>query len=530
MGERALLAETDDTATALALYEQLIRHPLQHQTAVVPGGKSVLIRFSQPIDTAGPVGNGDLSGSSISPVEDPFAARLLGDGAVTLLQPAEQSHRDGAGVVIDVVYDGADLDEVGRLTGLGPDGVVTAHTTTPWRVAFCGFSPGFGYLVCGDSRLDVPRRRTPRHRVPAGSVGLADGYSGVYPTASPGGWQLIGRTTAPLWDLDRDPPALLRPGITVHFRAVREAATVTPFGTAPESHPPATSSGGRSLTVVKPGIQCTTQDLGRPGLADMGVSPSGAADRGAAMRADRIVGNGVGAAVLEILLGGAEFRAEADLLLTVTGAAVDLAILGSDGTHQAGMDRPVPVAAGGRIRLGRPSTGLRSYLAVRGGIAVPPVLGSRSTDLLSGIGPPVVRSGDVLPIGEEHWGTPHPVAGPDLLEPGRLEIMPGPQADWLADGIEQALPEGGWTVSPSSNRVGIRLTGPDLRRRADDALPSQGLVRGAVQLPPSGELVVFLADHPVTGGYPVVGVLTDDAADRAAQLRPGEVVTFVVAG
>jgi allophanate hydrolase subunit 2 len=173
---------------------------------------------------------------------------------------------------------------------------------------------------------------------------------------------------------------------------------------------------------------------------------------------------------------------------------------------------------------------LRSYLAVRGGIAVRPVLGSRSTDVLSGIGPPVVRSGDRLPLGDRHWGTPHPVRGPDLSGPARLHMTPGPQAHWLADGVQQSLGEAPWTVSPSSNRIGIRLTGPQLGLSTRAELPSQGLVRGAVQLPPSGELVVFLADHPVTGGYPVIGVLTAESADRAAQLRPGQAVTLAVAG
>jgi KipI family sensor histidine kinase inhibitor len=532
----------------------------------VPGAASVLIRFSEPVDP------------------DTVMARL------DALERQHVEPDDPGQAIIDVRYDGVDLDEVGRLTGLGPEGVVTAHTAIPWRVAFCGFAPGFGYLTGGDQRLGVPRRDTPRDRVPAGSVGLAGEYSGVYPSASPGGWQLIGRTQAVLWDLQRDPPALLQPGMTVRFRAVREAVTATgtpaamesaavagtpaatgtsvvtgipavtesvtepaavtetlavtgtpavtgrlatPAPTATPATPtadPGTPTAAPPLTVLDAGIQCTVQDLGRPGWAHAGVSPSGAADLGAAVRANRIVGNDVRAGVLEILLGAAEFRFAAPTVLAVTGPAVDILVTDESGAHPGAMDAPVPVAAGARVRLGRARRGLRSYLAVRGGIAVRPVLGSRSTDVLSGIGPPVVRSGDRLPLGDRHWGTPHPVRGPDLSGPARLHMTPGPQAHWLADGVQQSLGEAPWTVSPSSNRVGIRLTGPQLGLSTRAELPSQGLVRGAVQLPPSGELVVFLADHPVTGGYPVIGVLTAESADRAAQLRPGQAVTLAVAG
>lgn len=136
---------------------------------------------------------------------------------VATAEPREVSTRAGAEVVIDVVYDGPDLEEVARLTGLGVDEVVAAHTGTAWDVAFTGFAPGFAYLTGGDPRLHVPRRDTPRPRVPVGAVALAGPYSGVYPRESPGGWQLLGRTDAPLWDLDREPPALLRPGARVRF-------------------------------------------------------------------------------------------------------------------------------------------------------------------------------------------------------------------------------------------------------------------------------------------------------------------------
>ncbi len=517
MGERAVLVETADTAGTLGLLAALRADPLPHQVELVPGARSLLVRFADP-------------------VRPRWVASLAQRSGVAPDSPPSVDP-----VTLDVVYDGDDLDEVGALTGLGRAGVVTAHTGSPWQVAFCGFSPGFGYLTGGDPRLAVPRRDTPRARVPAGSVALAGEYSGVYPARSPGGWQLIGRTSAVLWDPRREPPALLRPGMPVRFRAVHQAVTGASAGptaagtcTAPGtghraggtgSAPTAAPGIDRALIVRRPGMQCTVQDLGRLGVADIGVSPSGAADRGSAMRANRIVGNDPGAAVLEILLGGAEFEARGTLLLAVAGAAVPIEIRGGDGAaHPEApvVDRPIALSAGARIRLGHPTRGLRSYLAVRGGIDVPPMLGSRSTDTLAGIGPAPLGAGETIPVGADHWGTPHAVPAFSLPDGVELRALPGPQLDWFAPGTLETIGAAEWTVSPASNRVGIRLVGPGVNRVVAAELPSQGLVRGAIQVVPSGELVVFLADHPVTGGYPVVAILTDDSVDLAAQARPGD--------
>ncbi|MDX6372996.1 MAG: hypothetical protein QOD98_1984 [Nocardioidaceae bacterium] len=142
------------------------------------------------------------------------------EAALGELRPAARPEEAGERHVLDVRYDGEDLDDVARLTGLTPAEVVAAHTGTPWRVAFCGFAPGFSYLVGGDPRLQVPRRDESRVRVPAGAVAIAGEFSSVYPRPSPGGWQLLGHTDAVLWDARADPPAVLRPGAVVEFRDV----------------------------------------------------------------------------------------------------------------------------------------------------------------------------------------------------------------------------------------------------------------------------------------------------------------------
>ncbi len=286
----------------------------------------------------------------------------------------------------------------------------------------------------------------------------------------------------------------------------------------------------RGLEVLATGPQSLVQDLGRPGYAAVGVGRSGAADRAAYLLAGRLLGEPEGRAALEVTLGGLVVRAHGSFTVVVTGAAAPARIDGRPVGHAA----PVHLPDGSVLALGMPTAGLRSYLAVRGGFDVEPVLGSRSTDTLSGIGPAPVAIGQTLPIGEPGSGGPTvdlaPVAGPTgaVIE---LTLLLGPRFEWLAD--PDALIRTTWTASARSNRIGMRLDGPPQDRAArwlGVELPSEGVVVGSVQLPPDGRPIVFLADHPVTGGYPVVAVLTQGAIDRAAQCRPGQSVRFRWAG
>ena len=284
-----------------------------------------------------------------------------------------------------------------------------------------------------------------------------------------------------------------------------------------------------ALEGLASGPLCLVEDEGRPGLAALGLGRSGAADRGAHRLGARLVGHPAGRAALEVLLGGLVVRARGRLTVALTGAQAPARVNGREVGHAA----LVEVPDGAVLSLGMPSGGLRTYLTVRGGIDVPPVLGSRSTDTLSGVGPPPVRVGDVLPIGDpgaafprvDHVARPSPPAG----RPEVLEVLPGPRAGWVGGwGTDLGgLLSASWQVSGHSDRVGLRLTGSTVSRAAAHEgaeLPSEGVVRGGVQVPAGGEPVVFLADHPVTGGYPVVAVLTPSDCDRAAQLRPGDLV------
>jgi allophanate hydrolase subunit 2 len=315
--------------------------------------------------------------------------------------------------------------------------------------------------------------------------------------------------------------------------------------------------------VVRPGPLAIVQDLGRPGFGHLGVPHSGAADAASLQLANRLVGNSESAAGLELTLGRAMFRFRGGAWVAVTGAVARVTVTGgpdaatattlgsaaadTPGTSPPGAPGTVAsremeqgsafwVPAGGQVQVGAPSAGLRSYLAVRGGIDVPPMLGSRSADLRSGLGPAPLRAGDLLPVGppgeqpadqarlDARPASAMPVPG----EPTELRVIPGPRDDWFEPGALDVLCGANYVVTPASDRTGLRLDGPALRRIRDDELPSEGVVTGALQVPPGGQPILLLADHPVTGGYPVIAVVATADIGLAAQLRPGVRLRFVL--
>ena len=582
-GTRALLVELGSLTDVVALHTQLKAHPLPGQVDALAAATTVLVRFASRRDTV---------------------------AGLPLLKSLDFTHADAGEprtVTIETVYDGADLAEVARLTGLSEEAVVNAHTGTAWTGGFGGFAPGFTYLTGGDPALNVPRRSSPRTAVPPGAVALAGDYSAVYPRESPGGWQLIGRTAAPMWDLNRENPALVLPGDSVQFTPVRELISATSPSPQAESvdvgagagadgsqatdegirgvmspaspteervnsegsgfplraceeeggaaalrdgdAPDPTQRNQSHLEIKNPGLQSLIQDLGRPGYADLGVSVAGAADTRSARQANRLVGNPADAAVIENLFGGLELTAHGDTVLALSGAEAPAAVVSPGGER----DRPAPgntpfaLLDGETLTIGTPYRGVRSYVAVRGGLAVDPVLGSRSTDTMSGIGPAPLEAGTILPVGAVSGSAPVGTAeatplsagtAPGALGDGRtptlLRVTAGPRQDWFGPDAAAALADHTWLTTNESNRIGVRLaTDPEdpeaapLARVRDGELPSEGVVAGSLQVPPSGLPVLFLADHPVTGGYPVIAVVVPQDLPVAAQLPPGHPVRFV---
>jgi len=279
------------------------------------------------------------------------------------------------------------------------------------------------------------------------------------------------------------------------------------------------------IVVEKPGSLTLVEDLGRPGYAHLAVPRSGAADRPACIRANRRVGNADGAAVLEMTLLGARLRFDDDALIALSGADMDARLDGAS----IWLEKAIAVRAGQTLECGAARRGVRAYLAVAGGIEAPLLLGSRSRDVLSGLGPAPLRAGDRVAFGRER-GAPRAVTAPPAIpEAPLLRFTPGPRDDWFAPSALRDLVAAPYTIAPDSNRIAIRLQGAALRRAVERELPSEGLVPGAIQVPPDGKPVVMLADYPTTGGYPVIGVVLADDLWLLAQARPGDAARFAPA-
>jgi biotin-dependent carboxylase-like uncharacterized protein len=284
------------------------------------------------------------------------------------------------------------------------------------------------------------------------------------------------------------------------------------------------------LTVESVGVLALLEDSGRRGLAHLGVGQSGAADRTSFELANRLVGNPPGTPCIEVVLGRMSFSIDAPTLIALTGAPV--AVMCGGRAH--GMNAAFAAPAGHRITLGAPTAGLRTYVAVRGGLMGQNVLGAMSWDTMARLGTPPLRAGDVLPVGSAAAGWPAidfaPVAAVDSTETLVLPLQLGPRDDWFCDEALDRLGSAEFTVTSDADRVGIRLAGPELPRRRRGELGSEGVVLGALQVPTSGRPTLFLADRPVTGGYPVIGVVSEAAIPAAAQAVPGTCIRFAVTG
>ena len=278
------------------------------------------------------------------------------------------------------------------------------------------------------------------------------------------------------------------------------------------------------LEILDPGPLCTVQDLGRAGWAHLGVGASGAADRASHRLANRLVGNSAGCATLESTFGGLRVRFEIAVYVALAGA--DCPAI-TRPHHAIGHGRPIALVAGTELVLGAPRSGLRTYLAVRGGIDAPVIMGSRSTDLLNGLGLAPLVSGDRLTIGAaQRTAVPTDFAPPSLPDSSPLTLWPGPRHHWFTSAAHDALVAAPYEVLPTSNRIGARLSGAALERSVLRELPSEGIIEGAVQVPNDGQPLVFLADHGVTGGYPVIAIVAPTDVGRIAQARPGERLRF----
>ncbi len=524
-GDGALLVETSDVEQAAALARAVAgqtragQAPIGIEEAVVGFGNVVIV-LDLSLDDTDP----DRCAVWVAHLAAELRAGEDGAPPGTPEPTTEQSH------VLPVVFDGEDLDDVARRTGTSTDRVIAQLCAADLRVAFLGFAPGFPYLTGLPPELAaLPRRDAPRTSVPAGSVAIGGGFASVYPRASPGGWHLLGRTDVPLFDPDAPPFALVHPGDRVRFTVAAGAAGAR----APERHQdprPALVAGDRDhLEIVDPGVLSLIQDGGRRATASLGIPRGGAADQEGLVLANRLVGNPDTAAAVECTAVGPTVRVAGRGHLAVVGAgprAVDILV---DGRPVAA-DTVVPVADGQTVSVGRIHRGVRAYLAVAGGLETPTVVGSRASDLLSGLGPGPLRAGDRLARGR-----PGPVRG--TLFPPRSTPFPGtgggitvlralagphPFPEELLDRLYGTV----WRIGSRSDRIGLRLEAPGTTLPVTDRTASTGMVTGAVQIPPDGTPIVLLPDHATVGGYAVAACVIAADLPVLGRLAPGDRVVL----
>ncbi len=527
-GDSALLFDVDDVSAAHRLAATIARSRREGQAPdgivdTVVGFHSVVVHLDPHAERP------DLI--------ERWLTRLAADDDDTAMDrershphgPAGGAPGDGLHLDIPVTFDGPDLVEVATMVGYSPGAVVEAMLGAELQVAFVGFAPGFPYLVGLPPELAaIPRRASPRAVVPAGSVAVGGGFASVYPRSTPGGWMLLGRTSASLFDPDRPPYARLSPGDTVRFTAAPvPASDPPPFPRRRRA--PFAAGGDRFVEVLDPGLLSLVEDGGRSATAGIGVPPAGPADGESMRLANRLVGNPDPTATIEVTAVGPRLRFTGDAHVGVVASTADGVEIRID-DHPVADGAVSPVFDGQVMTIGRVLVGLRAYLAVSGGFETPLVVGSRSTDMLTGLGPGPLATDDRLAIGapfRPHGQVLHPVVPTDGRQPAELRVLAGPHRHPAGDAIR--LGSAPWTVGNQSNRIGVRLTrSPPPFSPADAGIPSVGMVTGAVQLPPDGNPIILGPDHATVGGYPVIACVITADLHVVGQLQPGDTVHFTI--
>jgi len=568
MGDRCIIIEFESrvdpeiNARVRSVAEYLLTHPIEGVVDVVPAFTTVAVHYRPEA-----VSNG-------SPHESPYL-RLCRSIESTVAEGVTHAHAGARLVEVPVCYGGEfgpDLEEVAVQRRLTPQQVIELHAASPHQVYMLGFAPGFPYLGGLDPRLEMPRRATPRTRVPAGSVAIAREQSAIYSIETPGGWNVLGRTPLRLFTPETDPPCLLQPGdnvrfvpiTTEQFNTIQEKTGTTAAGAAQGANyvrsggrgqsvaaslaNPAASLGDRtSIHVIKAGALSTLQDLGRFGYQRYGVIVDGVMDEWSHRVANILVGNPETEATLEMTLIGPSLRFDDAALIAICGADLSPRI----GEHDVPMDRPVLLRAGSQLEFGRRRSGCRAYLAIHGGYDVAPVMDSKSTYLRGGFGGlqgRAIRKDDMIAIGQSDATSHHrslmrlfrtrddPFSAPTFALVTRsvpdestaqpVRVVAGPQWDGFATAMQQAFLDSEFAITPNSDRMGYRLQGAKLVPRETIEMISEGVSFGTVQVPPDGNPIILMADCQTTGGYPKIAQVASVDLPLLAQMMPGQRVRF----
>lgn len=444
----------------------------------------------------------------------------------TFLTNVSKTEDEGRQVEVPVVYGGEDLEEVAAHLGLSIESVIREHCAHEYRVAFLGFSPGFPYLSGGPGWM-IPRKKVPRVRVLEGSVAVAGHQAGIYPVASPGGWQLLGRTPLKLFNPTSPLPSLLQPGDRVRFKSIAMGSFAdTSMKTSP-------STSRTILEILDPGFYSTLQDTGRTGWAHLGVSIGGAADPLALRIGNLLVGSAEGATAVEMTVTGVTVRFLEDTWFSLTGAQAPATL----DQIEVGMWCAIPVCAGQVLRISTLQSGLRSYLCVHGGVGAIRVLDrggfSASGHFGGHFGRPLAK-GDCLPAGSEFTSSPrHRQANQVQCRYQKASIVlratKGPQWEWFSSTAQDAFFKKEFTVTDDVNRLGVRIKGSPLERiaaKVGQELESEGIANASVQVATGGDPMILFCDQTTTGGYPKIATVARVDWWKLGQLAPGAKIRF----
>jgi KipI family sensor histidine kinase inhibitor len=427
---------------------------------------------------------------------------------------------------LPVCFD-ADLAPDAARVGRSIDEVVARLASVELSVGAIGFTPGFAYLTGLPKDLQVPRLDHPRPRVEAGSFALGGPYAGVYPSTSPGGWNVVGRSPLVIFDPHRRNPALWAVGDRVRIRPIDRSEFNRVAAAAEQLRPddPPMAGGDAVFRVQAPGTQTTLQDRGRTDVASLGVSPGGAADRLSHTLANVLVGNGDDKLAIEASLVGPDLVALRPVTVGIAGA----------GPSGVACPRRQTLAAGERLDLRRLAGGARCYVAVPGGFRGDVVLNGAGTHLRGGFGGlrgRSLREGDILRAdADAKLGLPDVAASPYVTPRSRggittLSVLFGGAHDPFRSTARETLLESTYTVGPSSDRMGVRCQGPPIDAPPAPNRESAPVVTGAIQVPPGGEPIILGADRATIGGYPVIGFVPSVDWSLIGQLTPGTPLRF----
>lgn len=481
---------------------------------------------------------------------------LLKDLAQKALQKSEEEKTESTDsartITIPVCYEdqefAPDLEKVALHAKLSKEEVIKLHSSSDYLIYMMGFLPGFPYLGGMNSRLETPRLETPRTKIPAGSVAIGGAQTGLYPVESPGGWNIIGRTPLRLFDVKRKPFFLYEAGDKIRFLPItreefenfdeslwlaqvagKSEASIETSDDAADSKEVYECGGG--IKILEPGLLTSIQDSGITGFLKYGIGQSGAMDQISFALANQICGNEKNTACLEATLAGPSIRFVTACDFAITGAVFENATL--DGMRIE-MNKKISAKAGSLLSCGFSSKGLRSYIAFSGGLLVPKVFRSSSTNLKSKIGGYMGRklqADDQLAIGinkknpllvPDNKSTEGFTENKDVL---LLDCIKSSQFDFFQEKIVKKFTDSIYTVSAESDRMGIRFTGPGLECGKTDII-SDAIPFGAIQITSAGLPVVMAADRQTTGGYAKIACVKKSAMYRLAQALPGTKVRF----